>query len=90
MKKWINGLNKRWIKPMIASEDVLLAVELKKAREDWIIASQQINYVLEHDQIDYAIYALEAKEKRYEMLIRQAKRAHLNLMDKRTGKVWGE
>ena len=64
-----------------------MAAELKKARDDWQIASEKMNYVLDHDQIDYAIFSLEAAEKRYNMLLRQAKREQLSLVDKQTGKV---
>jgi hypothetical protein len=88
MKKWIEQLQYRWNGPVIETEDARLAGELRTAREEWIVATEQLNYVLDHDQIDYAIYALEAKEKRYEMLLRQAKKARLNLKDEKTGKVW--
>lgn len=75
--------------PLNTSEDHVLIEELRKACEDWRIASKRIDYAVEHDQIDYAIYMLEAAEKRYDMLLRQAKKAKLNLMDPQTGKVWG-
>jgi hypothetical protein len=61
--------------------NALLISEIEKAKADWITAQQKLNYVTEVDQIDYAIYALEASEKRYEMLIRQAKKINLNLLE---------
>ena len=48
--------------------------EIEEAKRDWLNAGQKLDYVLEHDQIDYAIYALEAAERRYEMLLRKAKK----------------
>lgn len=39
----------------------------------------RLDYVADADQIDYAIYSLEAAEKRYEMLLRQAKHMRLSL-----------
>lgn len=47
--------------------------EVRKAHADWISAHMKLDWVVEKDQIDYAIYALEAAEKRYVMLLRQAK-----------------
>ncbi len=47
--------------------------EIRKAHLEWTTAQQRLEWVVEKDQIDYAIYALEAAEKRYVMLLRQAK-----------------
>jgi hypothetical protein len=59
------------------SEDKLLLSEIKKAHMEWVVAQKRFDFVTEKDQIDYAIYAMEAAEKRYEMLLRQAKRLKL-------------
>ncbi|MDF2926038.1 MAG: hypothetical protein K0R57_4952 [Paenibacillaceae bacterium] len=48
--------------------------ELQKAHTEWQAAHQRLDWAMEKDQIDYAIYALEAAEKRYVMLLRQAKK----------------
>lgn len=50
-----------------------MMMEIRRAHGDWMAAHLKLDWVLEKDQIDYAIYALEAAEKRYEMLLRQAK-----------------
>lgn len=50
-----------------------VAEEIHQAHADWAAAHMKLDWVLEKDQIDCAIYALEAAEKRYEMLLRQAK-----------------
>ncbi|KIL38598.1 hypothetical protein SD70_25205 [Gordoniibacillus kamchatkensis] len=55
--------------------------EIRKAHAEWRLAQDRLDYVVENDQIDYAIYALEAAEKRYEMLLKAAKRAKLSLVD---------
>ncbi len=47
--------------------------EIRKAHLEWTTAQQRLEWVVEKDQIDYAIFALEAAEKRYVMLLRQAK-----------------
>jgi hypothetical protein len=62
-------------------ERMLMIQEIEKAKSDWISAQLKLDHVIEHDQIDYAIYSLEAAEKRYEMLIRQAKRMKLHLLE---------
>lgn len=59
----------------------LLIREIVKAKADWTAAQQKLDHVTEIDQIDYAIYALEAAEKRYEMLIRQAKKTNLTMSE---------
>ncbi|MFD2614572.1 DUF2508 family protein [Paenibacillus gansuensis] len=68
-------------------ENLYLIKELRTARMEWENAQCRLDYVIERDQIDYAVFALEASEKRYEMLLRKAKRARLTLLDEKTGKV---
>lgn len=58
-----------------------LLQEIRKAHLDWQVAQHRLDYALEKEEIDYAIYALEAAEKRYEMLIKSAKREKLSLID---------
>ncbi|BBH23154.1 hypothetical protein Back11_44990 [Paenibacillus baekrokdamisoli] len=47
--------------------------EILVAKRDWDNALRHFEYALGKDQIDYAIFAIEAAEKRYEMLLRKAK-----------------
>lgn len=65
----------------LLNEKKQLIAEVNKAKQEWLIAQQKLNYVLEEDQIDYAIYALEAAEKRYEMLLRQAKKLKVDVLE---------
>lgn len=53
------------------SDELLL--EIQEAHRDWVNAQRHFEYALGKDQVDYAIFAIEAAEKRYEMLLRQAK-----------------
>ncbi|ANE48745.1 hypothetical protein SY83_05825 [Paenibacillus swuensis] len=70
-----------------AEENRYLISEIGVARTEWMNAHSRLDYVIEKDQIDYAVFALEAAEKRYEMLLRKAKRAKLTLLNDKTGKV---
>jgi len=74
--KWFRRLyskaEKRLEDPVFRDKLAMLK-EIRKAHSDWKAAHMKLNWVVEKDQIDYAIYALEAAEKRYEMLVRQAK-----------------
>jgi hypothetical protein len=84
---WLNRLNPRaWLHHEHPDEEVRrdklqLLQEIRKAHLEWITAQCRFDFVVEKDQIDYAIYALEAAEKRYEMLLKLAKQAHLSLID---------
>lgn len=50
---------------------------IRKAHREWQDAKHQLDHVDHRDQIDCAIYNFEAAQKRYEMLIRQAKTVKL-------------
>lgn len=57
-------------------EQLELLEELKTAKQEWENAQRFFEYATaDEDQIDYAIFAIAAAEKRYEMLIRKAKRS---------------
>jgi hypothetical protein len=64
-----------------------LLQEIGRAHMDWITAQRRLDYVIEKDEIDYAVFALEAAEKRFEMLIRQAKNLKLSAADLNRGRV---
>ncbi len=59
-------------------ERVQLVEEIRRAHMEWEVAERRFHYAVEKEQIDYAIYALEAAEKRFEMLIKQAKNIHIS------------
>lgn len=55
-----------------------LVRDIREAHRDWVNALRHFEHALGPDQIDYAIFAIEAAEKRYEMLLRQAKRLNVH------------
>jgi hypothetical protein len=62
-------------------EKIRVLQEIRAAQRDWKVAQEQMNYVKEMEQIDYAISMLETAEKRYAMLLRQAKKLQLNVLE---------
>jgi hypothetical protein len=63
--------------PLLQDKQELLE-ELRIAHADWQLALGRFHYATEQDQIDYAIFAFEAAQKRYEMLLRRAKALQLH------------
>ncbi|CAG7652881.1 DUF2508 family protein [Paenibacillus allorhizosphaerae] len=61
------------LEPSVQQDRYLLVQEIRKAHLEWEIAQKRFDYVIEKEQIDYSIFALEAAEKRFEMLLKQAK-----------------
>jgi hypothetical protein len=64
-----------------------LVREIHEAHRDWINAHRHFEYAQGRDQVDYAIYAIEAAEKRYEMLLRHAKTLKVTWTSERMGDV---
>lgn len=50
-----------------------LLAQVKVAHTEWVCAQKRLDYVVSEDEIDYAIFALETAEKRYGILLKQAK-----------------
>jgi len=59
--------------PPAGNEHEALLRELRVAHREWACAQHRLDHVLGDDEIDYAIFALETAEKRYGMLLKQAK-----------------
>jgi hypothetical protein len=53
-----------------------LVNEIAKARLEWTEAQDRLDWAIGKDHIDYSISALDTAEKKYEMLLRQAKTRH--------------
>lgn len=51
-----------------------LVADIRKAEQEWNFAEWRFHHALGDDHVDYAIYCLEAAEKKLDMLLRQAKR----------------
>lgn len=75
MNRWLWGWKTKQdkVNEDIREDGLLLLQEIRQAHMDWVTAQRRFDYVVEKEQIDYAVYALEAAEKRFEMLIKQAK-----------------
>jgi hypothetical protein len=59
----------------VVSEDKhVLLDEIRQAYIQWAAARERLNWVMGQEETDYAIFALAAAEKKYGMLLRQAKR----------------
>lgn len=52
--------------------------EVRKAQSEWERAYLMFDEALGQDQIDYAIYILEAAERKYQIHLKHAKRLGLN------------
>ncbi|KEQ23668.1 DUF2508 family protein [Paenibacillus tyrfis] len=77
--KWEIGSKKERLQREAVEQDRLLLVEeIRKAHMEWEVAQRRFDYVVEKEQIDYAIFALEAAEKRFEMLLKQAKNLNIS------------
>ncbi|RED54991.1 DUF2508 family protein [Cohnella lupini] len=50
-----------------------LIADIRKAEQEWNLAEWRFHHALGEDHVDYAIYCLEAAEKKLGMLLRQAK-----------------
>ena len=53
-------------------------LEVRKAQSEWERAYLMFDEALGQDQIDYAIYILEAAERKYQIHLKHAKRIGLN------------
>lgn len=70
---FLMGREQKKLQEPVFREMLGMHQEVRQAHAEWQVAHQKLNWAMEKDQIDYAIYALEAAEKRYIMLLRQAK-----------------
>lgn len=61
-------------------ERLHLIDEIKEAKKEWDYAQLLFNYAVGQDEIDHAISLLEITEKRYDMLIKRAKRLNLQVI----------
>jgi Protein of unknown function (DUF2508) len=68
-------------------EQLELLDEIETAKREWENAQRFFEYAVDGDSIDYAIFAIASAEKRYEMLIRKAKRMPAQWTRLRSGAV---
>lgn len=86
LKRWRSWRNKATGMSRIRESQVELVREIHRAHMEWLTAHRRLDYVLEKEQVDYAVFALEAAEKRFEMLIKQAKTERVTQEEVRAGR----
>lgn len=64
---------KRELTAAISIERRGLIDDVRRAEQEWLFAQSQFHYALGADHVDYAIYCLEAAEKKLDILLRKAK-----------------
>ena len=72
-------MKRRTPDPYLKDKQELLE-EIQVAQTEWQHALGRLDYALGQDQVDYAIFALEAAEKRYEMLLKNAKHLDIHVL----------
>jgi hypothetical protein len=58
----------------LPEEQECLLREIRRAHEQWVTASEHLNWVGFSEEIDYAVFAMAAAEKKYDMLLKRAKK----------------
>lgn len=79
--KWNKRPRTKDLQVELKEDKVMLIQEIRRAHQTWVAAQAHFDFALDKDQIDYCIYALGAAEKRFEMLIKQAKKMNISLID---------
>lgn len=85
LKNWFVRYRDKREYSLTSSEQYLLMREIRTAFSEWEMASMRFDHALSADEVDYAISALEAAEKRIAMLMKRAKRVDLHAL--RLGEV---
>ncbi|WP_244163094.1 DUF2508 family protein [Paenibacillus pectinilyticus] len=80
-KHGFKSLRQKHVQDELKMDKIMLIQEIRSAHQTWVAAQAHFDFALDKDQIDYTIYALEAAEKRFEMLIKQAKKLGISLID---------
>ena len=78
--KWLNNLN-TWLAPenwlvndtQSATSEPDLPQRIEAARQEWIMAQMYYNNVSDPDLVDHAVYEMQAAEKKYIYLLKQAR-----------------
>jgi len=66
-------LRKRRLSKARPFENETLIADIRRAEQEWKNAEWRFQHALGDDHVDYAIYCLEAAEKKLGMLLKQAK-----------------
>lgn len=76
--KWLGRAGEREERAMAEEELGTVYHEVRKAHSEWERAYLMFDEALGQDQIDYAIYILEAAERKYQIHLKDAKRLGLD------------
>ncbi|WP_405105989.1 DUF2508 family protein [Paenibacillus sp. FSL K6-1217] len=76
--KWLSGKAEREKEVQTEEEWGTVYQEVRKAQSEWERAYLMFDEAMGQDQIDYAIYILEAAERKYQIHLKDAKRLGLN------------
>jgi hypothetical protein len=79
--KWLEHLNslltpENWLvnDTHQVDKEVDLSEIVEAARQDWVMAQRYYNNVSDPDLVDHAVYQIQAAEKKYAYLLKQARR----------------
>lgn len=79
---WWNRFSKSNPEKMITAEEQekmwSVYMDVRKSQMEWERAHMLFQEAMGQDQIDYAIYMLEAAERKYQINLKQAKQLKLN------------
>ncbi|WP_372638412.1 DUF2508 domain-containing protein [Cohnella sp.] len=64
---------KRASSAVLSLENQALIADIRRAEQEWKNAEWRFQHALGEDHVDYAIFCLEAAEKKLGMLLKQAK-----------------
>ncbi len=69
----VRGHKKLGLDSLLGAEKARLVREIREAERECAVARGRFEEAVEFDQVDYAVYSLEAAEKKLDILIRKAK-----------------
>ncbi|GIO14634.1 hypothetical protein J19TS2_41890 [Cohnella xylanilytica] len=69
----MRGHKKLGLDSLLGTEKARLVREIREAERECAVARGRFEEAVEFDQVDYAVYSLEAAEKKLDILIRKAK-----------------
>ena len=82
--KWLDRLNsllepENWLvnDPLPAEREPDLFVSVEAAHRDWLMAQRYYESVSDPDLVDHAVYQIQAAEKKYAYLLREARKRGL-------------
>ncbi|WP_223069379.1 DUF2508 family protein [Paenibacillus caui] len=76
---WFSRNSKRRQEELEYREKEFIYGEIIKAHKEWLRAHQAFQEAVGKDEVDFAIYTLEAAERRYQIHLKEAKKSNLHL-----------